>query len=76
MKWISAEERYPRTGRLVMCRLQHWHTLNIREYALIKVNESDCLWHFPEGCEVDHNWNVIAWRKIEKGEVIPSDKDA
>lgn len=61
MGWVKALERPPKPGSEVKCRLKHWNSENIQEHDLVAVEESDCSWRTPDGCELSYDWSVIEW---------------
>lgn len=50
----------PKKGVHVLAAIQHWYTKNVRYAVLESVHEDDCDWR-TDGCELSHDWNVIAW---------------
>lgn len=62
MGWVRIKDREPAVGRPVLCRLQHWHTENIKEHRLVRVAEDDVEWRTADGnSEVSYDWAVIEW---------------
>ena len=64
MTWINVKDELPPFNKKTLCRLEHWHTLGIKEYELKRVDESDCMWRTADDdSEIDYNWTVIKWKK-------------
>ncbi len=61
---VSVKHELPPLGTVVKCQLQHWHSKNIVDYDLIRVDEDDCDYRTADDeCEISHDFNVIAWFK-------------
>ena len=61
--WVNPHERIPETGKPVLCKVRHFHTKNIQEHELVKVDESDCDWRTSDdNSELSYDWTVIEWK--------------
>lgn len=61
MAWISWKDRMPKPNVKVLCRIEHCGDGEVQEHELVAVEESDCNWRLPDGCELSHEWNVVQW---------------
>lgn len=62
MAWIQTNDKLPEIGKVVKCKMQHFHTKSIQEHLLIRVIEDDYDWRTADdNSEISHDWNVISW---------------
>lgn len=65
MNWVKCLERLPIAGSKVLCRIEPCGLSGaVEEHEMIAVDESDCSWRFPDGCELSYDWTVTEWLEV------------
>ncbi len=59
------ENNVPVSGNTYNVTIEHWNTKTRKTIVLVKVEEDDCDWRFPDdNSELSYDWNVISWEPI------------
>jgi hypothetical protein len=66
MKWIKSNGEGANKGELIECEIKHYNRNLHLPNKIIRGRFKDDGFYFADGNQLNWNWNIIRWRRLNK----------